>query len=129
MRGRNALAVVSTDRFGKVSLVRRALQDVQIDSATDLFGTFLAQRSDLAAWTAGAEINTDSNLRLSYLAGWGVNSQIGDRLYRTMLAHRNEPANIFAGSPGAVAMLRASLKSRFTERSAGAGTAPPATSP
>jgi len=29
-------------------------------------------------WTAGADINHDSDPRLSYLAGWGINSTLED---------------------------------------------------
>jgi hypothetical protein len=53
----------------------------------------------LGKWTAGAPINRDRDLRLQYLAGWGINSQMADVLYREMLAYRRAPSNIFSGSP------------------------------
>ncbi len=40
----------------------------------------------------------ERDLRLQYLAGWGINSQMADVLYREMLSFRQPPANIFAGS-------------------------------
>jgi hypothetical protein len=38
-------------------------------------------------------------LRLSYLAGWGINSALEDVLYRQMLRYRERPDNLFTGSP------------------------------
>ena len=37
-------------------------------------------------------------LRLSYLAGWGINSELADYLYRQMLRYRRPPT-FFSGSP------------------------------
>jgi hypothetical protein len=44
-------------------------------------------------------INTDKDLRLSYLAGWGINSDMADHLYRQMIKYRRPPTAIFSGSP------------------------------
>lgn len=53
--------------------VRTSLRDVGFTSAIDLFGTYLAQHVDLEPWLADAQINTDRNLRLQYLAGFEYN--------------------------------------------------------
>ena len=47
---------------------------------------------------AGAQINRDADLRLSYLAGWGINSNLQDAIYRAMLGYRRRPEGLFAGS-------------------------------
>jgi hypothetical protein len=78
-----------------------------------LFATFAGQKSDLGRWTKGAQINRDADLRLSYLAGWGINSALEDVLYRQMLRYRQRPDNLFTGSPDRMqalylAMLRES---------------------
>jgi hypothetical protein len=57
-----------------------------------------ARRSDLGQWTAGADINHDSDLRLSYLAGWGINSSLEDFIYKRMMSYRQPPLDIFAGA-------------------------------
>ena len=62
----------------------------------NLFSTYMGQQSDLGKWTAGAPINRDRDLRLQYLAGWGINSQMADTLYREMLAYRRTPSRIFS---------------------------------
>ena len=79
--------------------VLESLQDIGVNSAYDLFGTYAGQKSDVGQWTRGSEINHDSDLRLSYLAGWGINSNLEDYLYRQMLNYRKSPDNIFIGTP------------------------------
>jgi spermidine synthase len=71
----------------------------------------MGQRSDLGKWTAGAPINRDRDLRLQYLAGWGINSQMADTLYREMLSYRQTPANIFVGASGKVRDLLGAMPS------------------
>jgi spermidine synthase len=79
--------------------VKESLAGVGIYSAEHLFSTYTGQKRDVGRWTQGAEINRDANLRLSYLAGWGINAHLDDFLYREMLSYRQEPDNIFTGSP------------------------------
>jgi spermidine synthase len=79
--------------------VRQSLADIGINSPYDLFSTYTGTASDLQPWTEGALINTDKDLRLSYLAGWGINSDMADLLYREMLKYRRTPTEIFSGSP------------------------------
>ncbi len=75
-----------------------SLREVGFYAPSNLFTTYMGQRSDLGKWTEGAPINRDRDLRLQYLAGWGINSQMADTLYREMLAYRRAPTNIFTGS-------------------------------
>ena len=79
--------------------VAESLRGIGVQSSQDLFATYAGQRNDLGLWTRGAQINRDADLRLSYLAGWGINSALEDDLYRQMLKYRRRPDNIFAGSP------------------------------
>jgi len=85
--------------------VLQSLREIGINSATDLFATYAGQKSDLGPWLEGAEINRDADLRLSYLAGWGINSTLEDVIYRQMIAYRRAPVNIFTGSPQAINAL------------------------
>jgi spermidine synthase len=79
--------------------VRQSLADIEINSPYDLFSTYTGAGRDLQPWTQGALINTDKDLRLSYLAGWGINSDMADLLYREMLKYRRPPVEIFSGPP------------------------------
>ncbi len=67
--------------------VRESLEDVRFGArrplgeaygempevAVDLLSTYAGQAADLAGWLVGAQINTDMNLRLQYLAGLALN--------------------------------------------------------
>jgi spermidine synthase len=85
--------------------VAGSLREIGVGSSLDLFGTYAGQKSDLGEWTKGAAINRDADLRLSYLAGWGINSALEDVLYRQMLQYRRRPDNVFKGSPGRIQAL------------------------
>ncbi len=78
--------------------VRESLHDIGIDSMGDLFSTFTGTSADLNRWVGTSPLNTDADLRLSYLAGWGINSDLADYLYRQMLKYRRPPT-FFTGSP------------------------------
>jgi spermidine synthase len=85
--------------------VRQSLSEIGVGNLFELFGSYAGGADDLGRWVAGAPLNTDQDLRLSYLAGWGINSNLADQLYREMLAYRKPPNGMFTGSPELVAML------------------------
>jgi spermidine synthase len=85
--------------------VVQSLREIGINSATDLFATYAGQKSDLAPWLEGAELNRDADLRLSYFGGWGINSTLEDVIYRQMISYRRAPVNIFTGSPQSINAL------------------------
>jgi spermidine synthase len=85
--------------------VAESLRGIGVPSSIDLFATYAGQRSDIGKWTQGAQINRDADLRLSYLAGWGINSALEDNLYRQMLRYRQRPDGMFTGSPEKIQAL------------------------
>jgi spermidine synthase len=89
--------------------VRESLREIGINSLLELFSTYAGNAPDLAPWTAGAALNADGDLRLSYLAGWGINSDLEDVLYRKMLLYRTLPVGIFTGSPEYVQKVMSAL--------------------
>ncbi len=78
--------------------VAQSLREVGLPSAMSLFSTYSGSAFDLAPWLRGAPINHDRDLRLQYIAGWGINSAMADSLYREILRYRRLPAPIFGGS-------------------------------
>ena len=76
-----------------------SLREIGVRSVVDLFSTYAGRKPDLASWLEGAEINRDRDLRLQYLAGWGINSRLEDDIYREMLSYRRPPSDLFEGSP------------------------------
>ncbi|MDE3197675.1 MAG: fused MFS/spermidine synthase [Acidobacteriota bacterium] len=94
--------------------VRSSLRDAGYNSGIDLLSTYAAQASDLREWIRGAQINRDRNLRLQYLAGLGVNSNLADDIYNQMLSPAKFPDNVFTGAPDAVATMRSMFhRSRY----------------
>jgi spermidine synthase len=85
--------------------VADSMRQIGFNSATDMFATYAGQESDLHTWLQGAQINTDRNLRLMYLAGWGFNSDLEDPLYKEIIGFRQPPLNLFTGSDQNVQML------------------------
>jgi spermidine synthase len=88
------------------SKVLESLADVRIDSATDLFATYSGRAPDLASWLLGAPINRDLNMRLQYIAGWGVNSVSAEPIYREILSQRMFPDGLLEGSGERMESLR-----------------------
>jgi spermidine synthase len=89
--------------------VAQSLRDIGINSVVDLFKDYAGQKSDLGQWTAGADLNHDGDLRLSYLAGWGINSQLEDVIYRKMMSYRQPPQGMFFGTPEHVQALMTAM--------------------
>jgi spermidine synthase len=89
--------------------VVESLHDVGIDSAIDLFSTYAGGKPDLGPWIEGAELNNDADLRLQYLGGWGLNSQLEDYLYRQIMKYRRVPRDLFTGSPAALQAMELAL--------------------
>jgi len=90
--------------------VSDSLAEVGYESAADLLATYLGRGQDLGLWVAGAQINTDRNLRLQYLAGVGVNHNIGTEIRDSMLRYRRFPEDLFGGDPATVSRLRERLQ-------------------
>jgi spermidine synthase len=78
--------------------VAQSLREIGVNSIVDLFATYSGRRADLEPWLRGARLNRDRDLRLQYLAGWGINSAMADSLYRQIIRYRRPPADIFTGS-------------------------------
>jgi spermidine synthase len=78
--------------------------------AVDLLATYAGQASDLGDWMRGAQINTDRNLRLQYLAGMWLNSRQATPIFKDILRYYRFPQEVFVGSEERVESLRNALK-------------------
>ncbi len=92
--------------------VAQSLRAVGINSADDLLSNYAGQASALQAWLRGAQINTDDNLRLQYLAGLALNVSDENGIYDELLSYRRFPANLITGSAQELAPLQAVLGPR-----------------
>ena len=77
-----------------------------------LLATYGGQASDLRLWLAGAQINSDRNLRLQYLAGWAADLPRAASRSDSYLACRKYPDNIFTGSAERQDALRLILQAK-----------------
>ncbi len=91
------------------AIVAQSLREIGINSAIDLLGTYTARAPELKDWLADAQLNLDKNLRLQYLAGLGLNKYEQAEIYTAMAKNRAYPADLFTGSPEALAALRAAI--------------------
>jgi spermidine synthase len=79
--------------------VTESLRGIGVYTPADLFASYAGQNSDLGVWVKGSELNRDRDLRLQYLAGWGIDSRLADPIYREILSHRRPPEGLFVGTP------------------------------
>ena len=93
------------------AIVAQSLREIGFNSATDLFGTFAGRGPQLKPWLVDAEVNTDRNLRLQYLAGFGVNKYEQAVIYQQMISYRRYPEGMFTGSPERLQALRTMIGS------------------
>jgi spermidine synthase len=78
--------------------VLQSLRDVGIKSAFGLAATYQGRAHDVGPWLKDAQINHDGDLRLQYLAGFGLNAKQSDYIYDALSSYRRFPDDIFVGS-------------------------------
>ena len=88
----------------------QSLRDVGVDSPVGLLATYAGKKVDFDPWLAGAQLNHDGDLRLQYLAGWGLDSNLEDVIYRQMMNFRRRPDGLFTGSAERVQALFAAME-------------------
>jgi len=80
------------------------------DPAISLLATYAGRAGDLGDWMKDAQINTDRNMRLQYLAGMSVNSYMGAELMRNIFKYYKFPKDVFAGSPEQIKAMDLALQ-------------------
>ena len=83
----------------------------EMNSPIDLFATYAGRKKDLEPWLAGAAINRDSNLRMQYLAGLGLDRDDSAAIYADLLKYRHFPEDLFTSAEGRTDSLRRALDS------------------
>jgi spermidine synthase len=85
--------------------IEAALAQVELGGVDGLMATYAGQARDLRPWLAEAQINTDRNLRLEYLAGM-ANNVYDAQIYQDMLMYRRFPEEMFTAPPEWMDRLR-----------------------
>ena len=91
--------------FGQIKMGIDGVELVP-EEGIDLLATYSGRAPYLKEWSRGAQINTDRNLRLQYLAGMSLNSDMGRRILSGILAYYRFPDRTFVGSPAAIEALK-----------------------
>jgi spermidine synthase len=91
--------------------VKDSLAEVNFYFAADLLTTYVGRAADLGDWLKDAQINTDRNLRLQYLAGMGSGAEQAAAIYEDLLRQRSFPEDLFVGSQATKDALRQALSS------------------
>ena len=85
--------------------VANSLNEVGFDSAIELFGTFAGYGPQLKPWLQDAQINSDRNLRLQYLAGMSMNYYMNAEILDEILVYYSFPYELFRGSGESLLIL------------------------
>ena len=91
--------------------VKESLADVDFHFAVDLLATYAGRASDLVNWLKDAQINTDRNLRLQYLAGMSSSAYLAAEIYEDLVRNRRFPEDLFVASEATKDLLREALTS------------------
>jgi len=80
------------------------------DPAVSLLATYAGRAADMKDWMENAQLNTDRNLRLQYLAGMSVNSFMGGEILNGILKYYTFPGDMFSGSPQQIQEMKLALE-------------------
>ena len=75
-----------------------------------LLATYASRAVDMKEWMENAQINTDLNLRLQYLAGMSVNSFMQAEILNSILKYYKFPEEIFRGSSQRIQEMKLALQ-------------------
>jgi spermidine synthase len=94
--GPTTIQVEDMDRRMRESpVLYQSLIDVDLESAVDLLGAYGNRAPDMAEWLSDAQLNSDRNLRLQYLAGLHLDRYVETDIYKAMTTPRQYPSDIF----------------------------------
>lgn len=80
------------------------------DPAIALMATYAGRAVDMKEWIKNAQINTDRNLRLQYLAGMSLNSFMQTEILHGILKYYKFPEDIFNGSSQRIQEMKSALQ-------------------
>jgi len=80
------------------------------DAGISLLATYAGRAADMQEWMRDAQINTDRNLRLQYLAGMSLNSHMETRILTDILRFYQFPEDMFTGSSQRLEEMKTALE-------------------
>jgi len=97
--------------FGADTMSLRLETNIWKDPTIALMATYAGRATDLAGWMEGAQINTDRNMRLQYLAGMAINLNMRKEILNRILEYYTFPEDVFSGSSENIRRLKVALQS------------------
>ena len=85
------------------------------NAEVSLLATYAGRAVDMKEWMEKAQINTDRNLRLQYLAGMALNSYMQAEILSGILKYYSFPEDLFIGSPESVDKMKLALRTADRE--------------
>jgi spermidine synthase len=76
------------------ALMRESMAQVGFYSAQSLLDTYIGDKAGLLTWIEDAQINRDKDLRLQYLAGFALNKDEADNIYREIRTFQRPPVGL-----------------------------------
>jgi len=95
------------------AMVRQSLGEVGFYNLGDLLGTYAGRGPDLQEWMAGAQINSDRNLRLGYLAGIAINNTQAPEIFFRISKYYKFPKDMFSGSAQKIESLHFTIENKM----------------
>jgi spermidine synthase len=80
------------------------------DPVASLLASYAGQAVDMGKWTEEAQINTDRNLRLQYLAGISLNVHMETEILDGILKYYKYPSDMFTGSQQYIQEMKLALE-------------------
>ena len=85
------------------------------NAEVSLLATYAGRAVDMKEWMEKAQINTDRNLRLQYLAGMALNSYMQGEILSGILKYYRFPEDLFIGSSESVDKMKLALRTADRE--------------
>jgi spermidine synthase len=96
--------------FGALSASKLRWEPVEWGNAgIDLMARYAGRAVDMREWMTNAQINTDRNLRLQYLAGMSVNSYMEAEILNGIMKYYKFPEDMFIGSSQRIEEMKLAL--------------------
>lgn len=86
-----------------------SIGEIGLRSAEDILLSYAGRGPDLARWLADAEVNTDRTLRLMYLAGLGLNTDLSAEIHEEIFRRRAFPEDLIVADPERIQRLRTEI--------------------
>jgi spermidine synthase len=96
--------------FGADTGALRLETNVWGDPIIALLSTYAGRAANMGEWMEGAQLNTDRNMRLQYLAGMSINSQTRTEILQGILKYYKFPEDMIIGSPTNIETMKLALK-------------------